>query len=242
MPRMTFTNVLGASVAIGNPDGYGKSFTIPAGGLVVDLTGAQLESIGPQLETARTKGWITWVKTENPAVADELEVLANVPRALLISVGPIAAKSATAVHASVAGNAAANLFPGPITNPASPRNVTAVAAASYDGGSLTIVGTDQFDRPQTEVIAAVAASTVLGTKIFKTITSITKAAVGADAAGVSVGTGDKIGVPYNIANNVGHAYVGTTIEAATIDSTVDGFTPTTVPNATTYVLVANVAS
>lgn len=242
MPRMTFTNVLGSAVAIGNADGYGKSFTIPPAGLVVDLTGAQLESIGPQLELAKSKNWISWVKTENPAVTDELEVLANVPRALLMTVGPIAAKSVTAIHAAVAGNAAANLFPGPITNPASPRNATAVAAAAYDGGALTLVGTDQFDRAQTEVITPVAGSTVLGVKIWKTITSITKAAVGAAAAAVSVGTGDKIGVTFNISAAPALLYVGTTIEAVTLDATVDGFTPTTVPAATTYTLLANVAT
>lgn len=242
MPRMAFTNLLGRDIAIGNADGYGKSFTIPAGGLTLDLTGVQLESSAKQLDTMKTKGYISWVKTDDPAVTNELEILANVPRVLGISVGPIAAKSTTGVHASFAGNNASLAFPGPITNPVSPRNVTAVAAASYDGGNITIVGTNQFDQPQTETIVAVANSTVLGVKIWKTITSIAKAAVGAQAAGVSIGTGDKVGVPYNLSGAPALLFVGTTIEAVTLDATNDGFTPTTVPSATTYLLFANVAT
>ncbi len=159
----------------------------------------------------------------------------------LIAGGTPAAKGTTDVHAAVASNAA-NAFPGPITNPATPRNLRFVFAASYDGGNLTVVGTNQFGNTQTEVVTAVANSTVVGVKVFKTITSITKAAVGATANTVSVGTGDKIGltvVPVAgspvllTANGVG--------EAVTFDATNNGFTPTTVPNgSTTYVLTANV--
>ncbi len=159
----------------------------------------------------------------------------------LIAGGTPAAKGTTNVHAAVASNAA-NLFPGPITNPDVPRNLRYVFAASYDGGNLTVVGTNQFGQTQTEVVTAVANTTVVGTKVFKTVTSITKATVGATANAVSVGTGDKIGlttVPVSgspvllTANGVG--------EAVTFDATNNGFTPTTVPNGTTtYVINANV--
>lgn len=161
--------------------------------------------------------------------------------ARLVAGGTPAAKGTTNVHAAVASNAV-NLFPGPITNPDVPRNLRYVFAASYDGGNLTVVGTNQFGNAQTEVVTAVANTTVVGTKVFKTVTSITKATVGATANAVSVGTGDKIGittVPVSgspvllTANGVG--------EAVTYDATNKGFTPTTLPNgSTTYVLTANV--
>ena len=159
--------------------------------------------------------------------------------AKVLSVGPIAAKSATGISASVLATAA-NAFPGPFTNPVSPRNATAVAAATYDGGSITIVGTDQFGNAQTEVIAAVANSTVVGVKIWKTITAVSKAAIGVAAAGCSIGTGDKVGAGALVADTVGMLMVGATAEAVTIDAVNDAFTPTTVPNATTYTLLANV--
>jgi hypothetical protein len=241
MPRITFTNVLGSDLSVGNADGYGKSFTIPAAGSVVDFTGAQLESVGPQLELLKGKGYVTFSVDQNPTIADNLEVLSGVPKCLLVPAVVPAAKSATAVHAAVAGNAVANLFPGPITNPVTPRNLSAVAAASYNGGALTIVGTNQFNVAQTEVITPVAASTVYGTKVFKTVTSITKAAVGGASAAVSVGTGDKIGVNYNIANSTGLMYVGGVLEAVTVDPVADAWTATSVPNGTlSFVALVNV--
>jgi hypothetical protein len=240
MPRLTFTNVIGQAVAVGNADGYGKSFTIPTTGLVVDLTGGQLASAQPQLDSLKSRGYITWVMAQDPNVSDELEVMSGVPQAVLLPAVVPAAKSATAVHASVLATAA-NLFPGPITNPVTPRNLSAVAAATYDGGSITIVGTDQFDKAQTEVIAAVANSTVYGTKIFKTVTSITKAAIGVAAAGCSIGTGDKIGVNFNVANSTGLMYVGGVLEAVTVDPVADAWTATSVPNgALSFVALLNV--
>lgn len=235
MPRLTFTNLAGRDIAVGNgPLGVGQSFTIPVAGLTKDLSGAALEDLAPQLDALRTAGSVTWVSAQNPNVSDDLEVLSGAGSAMVLPVitNP-AAKSATAVHASLAGNAAANLFPGPITNPTVPRNLSAVAAASYDGGSITVVGTDQFDKPVTETIVAVANSTVYGTKIFKTVTSITKGAVGANAAGVSIGTGDKLGIAHKLAGG-GIQWLGATLGAATldiptIDTTYSAMTPGTIP-------------
>jgi len=240
MPRLTLVNVIGQDVAVGNADGYGKSFTVPPAGLVVTLTGGQLSSAAPQLESLKSRGYITFSVAQDPAISDELELLSGAPQALVMPAVVPAAKSATAVHASLLATAA-NLFPGPLTNPVTPRNLSAVAAATYDGGSLTVVGTDQFDKAQTEVIAAVANTTVYGTKIWKTVTSVTKATIGVAAAGVSVGTGDKIGVPWNVANTAGMMFVGGVLEAVTIDPAVDGWTATSVPNgALSFVALLNV--
>ena len=240
MPRLVFTNTAGSDIAVGNADGYGKSFSIPVAGATVTMTGGQLASATPQLEAMKAKGYLSWVLSQDPAVDDELELMSGVPQALLVPAVVPAAKSATAVHASLLATAA-NLFPGPITNPAAARNLSAVAAAGYDGGALTVVGTNQFDAAQTEVITPVAASTVYGTKIWKTVTSITKAAIGVAAAGVSVGTGDKIGVVYNVANSTGLMYVGGVLEAVTVDPAADAWTATSVPNGTlSFVALLNV--
>lgn len=241
MPRMTFTNLLGSDIPVGNATGYGKSFTIPAAGCVVDFTGVQLESSQVQLDLAKSKGWISWVKAQSPSMSDELEILAGSPSTgTIVPATVVAAKSATAVHASVLATAA-NLFPGPITNPGVPRNLSAVSAAGYDGGILTIVGTNQFDVAQTETITPnPAGGTVYGVKTWKTVTSITKATIGVAAFGVSVGTGDKIGVPYNIVDGTALLFRGTVIEAVTIDVTNDSYTPATPPAGETFILVCSV--
>lgn len=174
----------------------------------------------------------------NNAIAND----ATLGRAALVAGGTnVATASATAVHAAVAGNAAQNLFPGPITNPAVPRNLTATFAASYDGGNITIVGTNQFDEPTTEVIVASAGNTVAGLKIFKTVTSITKGAVGANAATVSIGTGVKLGVvPIPVGGSPVLLFTNGVGEAVTWDATNNAFTATSAPNgARSYVLNFN---
>jgi len=155
----------------------------------------------------------------------------------------VAAKSGTAIHAAYAGNNATNTFPGPISAPDVPRNLSAVAQANYDGGALTIVGINQFDESVTEVITPVAASTVYGTKVFKSVSSITKAAVGANSATVSVGTGDVIGVDFRIENVTPKAYalfVSQVAEAASVvNPTYSSFTPSTTPNSQVFTFIAN---
>lgn len=239
MPRLVFTNILGAPLAIANSNtGFARGFTIPVAGLTKDITGGDLEQLAPQLDAHRNAGRLSWTQGGDPAVSDAMELSDSVGLATVLPTFAYAAKSVTAVHAAFAGNNASKAFPGPFTNPVSPRNVSAVAAASYDGGTITITGTDQFDVPQTETIVAVASSTVLGTKIWKTITSAVRSAVGVNAAAVSIGTGDKLGSPLRLATGTaGMLFAGTTLalsvpEVVTVDATVSGFTPTSVPNGT----------
>ena len=54
--------------------------------------------------------------------------------------------------------------------------VTATAVGTADtAGTIIVVGTDIYDRAQTETIIPVAGSTVTGTKYFKSVTSVTGA-------------------------------------------------------------------
>lgn len=112
--------------------------------------------------------------------------------AVVTSITP-AATSTTAVHAGFAGNDPSNNFPGPFTNPDVARTATVTFGAAWDGGTVTLTGTDPFGNPQTEAFVPGAGSTVQGTKIWKTITSATKGAVGASANTASIGTGATIG-------------------------------------------------
>lgn len=162
-----------------------------------------------------------------------------------------AAAVADAIVASVQDNAANALTVALATLPHA-RNVTCTFGASWAGGDITVVGTDQFGRSQTEVIADTAGSTIAGVKIFKTITSVTKQSTGAGGAGhtVTVGTGDKLGLGVNVQNRFGTLLTNSvTLEAFTtvltiggsayniIDDTNDGFEPTTKPNGTHDYLV-----
>ena len=153
----------------------------------------------------------------------------------------VAAAVADGVHAAFAGNDASNDFPGAFTNPVVPRNVTVTFGATWDGGDVTVVGTDQFDAAVSETIADNPGSAVAGVKIFKTVTSATKEAVGAAAGTASIGTGDKLGIAADVVGAFGALLVGTTPEAVTVDATYDAFTPTTVPDgAVDYTLMVNV--
>ena len=110
--------------------------------------------------------------------------------------GAFAAPAAAGVdvHAAIASDNAAPVTTG-LTSPAIPRTLQVVFAALWDGGDVTIVGTDQFDAAVTETIADVAGTTVQGVKVFKTVTSIATETVGAGGAlTATVQTGEKLGL------------------------------------------------
>lgn len=192
--------------------------------------------------TNADSGWL--LTTNNPITLGTTALVftkfAIAGGAKLFQVSAPAAASTTAVHAGYAGNNATNAFPGPFTNPAVPRNLTVTFNALWDGGTVTVTGTDQFDAATSEVFTPGAGTTVVGTKIFKTATSAVKSLVGASATTASIGTGTKLGVAANITSAFGILTVDGTAEAVTVDATNDAFTPTTAPNgARVYVLAAN---
>ena len=136
------------------------------------------------------------------------------------------------VHAAIASDNASAVTTS-ITNPAIPRSLQVVFAASWDGGDITIVGTDQFDAAVTEVIPDTANSTVEGVKIFKTVTSISNETVGTGGSRTAtVQTGPKIGLLQSLVGEYGMLLTDDAAEAATWDATYSAFTPTTAPNGT----------
>lgn len=156
----------------------------------------------------------------------------------IMAVGPVAAKSDTAVHAAYAADQP-NTFPGPITNPVTPRNLHyKLSAPTFDGGIITVTGTNQFDEAQIETWDTNMGS-AFGQKIFKTITSITKSVVGVTTDTISIGTGDKIGLPKKIVPGSSAIVIsGTSVISHTLDTTNSAFTPSPAPSATSYTVVA----
>jgi hypothetical protein len=65
-----------------------------------------------------------------------------------------------------------------------PQHVTVTVTSNETGETFTVVGTDRYDNVMTETLAGPNSSVVLGTKNFKTVTSITGTA---DATGVTAG-------------------------------------------------------
>lgn len=160
------------------------------------------------------------------------------PQARLFSVGAVAAKGTTEVHALIDTAAITETTTG-FTNPDVPRNLRVTKAASWDGGTVTINGTNQFDEIISETFPALVAGLEVGTKIFKTVTGSLHSIALDGGNGYSIGTGDLIGLPVRVADTVGLGFVAAVPEAITVDATVHGFTPTTLPAATTYLVLAN---
>jgi hypothetical protein len=241
---MTFTNLAGSDIAVGNATGYGKAFLVPVAGAVVDFTGVQLESSQAQLDTLKLAGYLTWVKSDNPNMSDDVEILAGSPaRTLLTAAVVVAAKSATAVHAAIRGDTAITAVTTGLTSPAVARNVSSTTGADWDGGNTVVVGTDQFDMAQTETIVNVATTTVYGVRAFKTVTSVSHTVLGVAAGGTntySVGTGDKIGVPFNVVSSTAMLYRAMVLETPTIDVTNDCYTPATAPGGESFILVCSI--
>jgi hypothetical protein len=153
-------------------------------------------------------------------VTPYVEIEVGVPSpSFVVSLGVPDAAAVDSVHAALAGTAAV-AFPGPITNPDVPRVVSATFAAGWDGGDITVVGTDAFGAAQTETLVAVAGTTVTGAAIFATVTSITKSLVGVAADAVTIGCGDVLGLPAPLSDAVGILLCDDVVEVApTFDAT-----------------------
>lgn len=118
-----------------------------------------------------------------------------------------------------------------------PRNVYATFGAAWAGGDIVVVGTDQFNTAVTETLAAATGTTVVGSKVFKTITSVTKTIVGAGGADhtVTLGSGSKLSLgEVALLNAFVQVIVGgaTFEQPAAVDVANSTITFTTAPNAT----------
>ena len=156
-------------------------------------------------------------------------VAASVP--LLINLGAPVAPDTAGVHAAFAGNDALLAFPGPFVNPDVPRSLDFDFGLGYDGGDITVVGTDYLNAALTVVITAVPNAIVYGEHAFKTVVSASKAAVGANAATVSIGLGGRIGLGANIVGDFGILTADGVAEPGIFSAFYDTVTPDTPPDA-----------
>ncbi len=101
-----------------------------------------------------------------------------------------------------------------ITNPTVPRNLRIKGNAAGVAGDVVITGTNYNGDEISETITLNGSTTVDGNKAFKTITQVdlpVEVNVGTDT--VSIGVGNKLGLPYKLAHNtVLKAYRNNTLE------------------------------
>lgn len=135
------------------------------------------------------------------------------------SLGSPVLGSTTAVHAAVTDNGSPQTITTGITQPDVPRNVTATAggtAGDIKAIQVTVAGTNDEGVAITETLPAFTvdtAGTVVGSKAFKTVTSITIPAHDGTGATTAIGRGAKLGIGERLArNSVRAAYLGGTIE------------------------------
>lgn len=119
------------------------------------------------------------------------------------SIGSPAVGATTAVHAALAvlASGGPQVVTTGITSPAVCRNLTATSggtAGDIAAVQVTVTGTDIEDNVITEtlpVFTVNTATTVVGSKAFKTVTSYSVPAMDGTGATVAIGTGAKLGLP-----------------------------------------------
>jgi len=126
----------------------------------------------------------------------------------------------TAVHAAVTDNGSQQVVTTAITSPVVPRNVTATSggtATDIKAVQVVVAGTNIYDEPITEtlpVFTVDSATTVVGSKAFKTVTSITIPAHDGTGATTAVGLGAKLALPVKLdRDTIVNAYLAGVREA-----------------------------
>ena len=136
------------------------------------------------------------------------------------SLGSPALGTTTAVHAAVTDNGSPQTITTGITNPPTPRNVTATAggtAGDIKAIQVTVNGTNEEGVAISETLPAFTvdtAGTVVGSKAFATVTSIVIPAHDGTGATTAIGLGSKLGIGERLSrNSVRAAYLNGVLEA-----------------------------
>lgn len=155
------------------------------------------------------------IKTHVKGLAASMSFLSHIVIAAADAVGA----SNTTVHAAISLAAEAQEITTGITNPAVPRSIIVKGNAAGIAGDVVIHGTNYAGETISETIALNGATAVEGNKAFKTVTKIDLPAethAGTDT--VSIGRGEKLGLPYKLSKN--------TVIATYKDNVLEGTPPT----------------
>lgn len=143
---------------------------------------------------------------------------------------------------ALAGGLDEHDFVPPFTSPAIPRTLNVKFAANWDGGDVTITGTNQYGEEIEEEFTGASDVTVVGEKAFATVTRAVKSAAGADAATALLGWGENLGLPERAADAFCILTADGVAEPGVIDEDNHTIAPDTAPDgAVDFVVMMNVA-
>lgn len=159
------------------------------------------------------------IQTNAPGIVSNRTFIAH------ITIPAVSAIAATTdgVLAAAADNGVEQRIINGINNPIVPRNITATAggvATDIKAIQVTIEGTNYADEVISEILPSFTvdtAGTVVGSKAFKTVTSVTIPAHDGTGATTSIGFGDVLGIPYKLKRN--------TVQAAFLNNAKEGTDP-----------------
>lgn len=161
---------------------------------------------------------------DQPAVTDRTG-----QRIRTASLGSPALGTTTAVHAAVTDTGVPQTITTAITNPPTPRNVTATSggtAADIKAIQVVVNGTDAEGKTIQETLPVFtenSATTVVGSKAFATVTSIVIPAHDGTGATTAIGLGAKLGLGARLSRN--------TVIAAFLGGVKEGTDPTVAASA-----------
>ncbi|MED4599876.1 hypothetical protein P9314_04030 [Paenibacillus validus] len=141
------------------------------------------------------------------------------PVRLQVSADKAVAQNLTGVLTATALTAATQDITAGITSPAFPRSLRITGNASGIAGNVVIEGTNYAGEVISETIALNGSTAVEGNKAFRTVTKINlPARTNASGDTVSVGWGNKLGLPYRLPHN--------TVQMAFRNNAKEGTAPT----------------
>jgi hypothetical protein len=154
----------------------------------------------------------------------------NVAHFVVAATAAIAATTNTVKAATATSGDSTTVFTTGITQPAVPKNLTITAGgvdADVKAVQVTVTGTNYADEVITETFPAFTVNTlgtVVGSKAFKTVTSISVPAMDGAGVTIAVGVGEKLGLPYKLPHN--------TVFRTLLGGTVEGTAPTVTTSTT----------
>jgi len=150
-----------------------------------------------------------------------------------VSAANAVAADADGVHAAIACSADTTVtVETGFAAPAVPRSITATAggtAGSIKAVKVKVYGTNYLDEAISEELDAFTVDTagvVESDKAFKTVTKVEIPAMDGAGVTVTIGFGDKLGLPFKLAHN--------TVLFAFLDNTKEGTAPTVTTSATDF--------
>lgn len=143
---------------------------------------------------------------------------------LVLSAAQAVAAAIAGVLAAVTDTGVQQVITAGLTNPPYPRSITATAGGTaVDIGAIQVIveGTNIAGETITETLPVFTANTPgteEGSKAFKTVTKVTIPAHDGLGATTSIGFGDKLGLPDELAHN--------TVQQAFLNNVLEGTAPT----------------